>query len=100
MDGALDRLLADQVAEQPADGALDRFLAEQVAEQSAEQSAERLAQRATAQRKGAIRWPADWCPAGLATLDLMDTLWDAPSYVMACLRDATYYMAASIWSNL
>ena len=48
MDGALDRLLADQVAEQPADGALDRFLAEQVAEQSAEQSAERLAQRATA----------------------------------------------------
>lgn len=80
MDGALDRLLADQVAEQPADGALDRFLAEQVAEQSAEQSAERLAQRATAQRKGAIRWPADWCPAGLATLDLMDTLWDAPSY--------------------
>ena len=76
MDGALDRLLADQVAEQPADGALDRFLAEQVAEQFAE----RLAQRATAQRKGAIRWPADWCPAGLATLDLMDTLWDAPSY--------------------
>ena len=57
------------------DGALDRFLAEQVAEQFAE----RLAQRATAQRKAAIRWPADWCPAGLATLDLMDTEWDAPS---------------------
>ena len=78
MDGALDRLLADQVGEQPADGALDRFLAEQVAEQPAE----RLAQRATAQRKGAIRceMASRLVPAGLATLDLMDTLWDAPSY--------------------